>query len=102
MSEFEAEVADVVNPSPFSAVHGVENNGLRIIELMNELLDLLSEDCAKAFNNHGYPIVQYLLSNGVGITAGCSAHTMGIDVQLPADLGKQFITYVERDADGTS
>lgn len=87
LSEFEAEMAHVVDPSGLKASKIEDHNGERVFELVGEATDLIVEDCIKLLNDGKIALSQYMLPGGFSITGGISAdgHTVTIVVQTPGD-----------------
>lgn len=86
LAAYEAEVADITDPGPFTFVSGKDHHGLEIARQLNGLAPMIFEDIVGALNNGRPGIVQYLMSTGTSIT--CSSPTgreLAIVVQIAAD-----------------
>jgi hypothetical protein len=92
LSEFEEELADVVDPSPFHYRPELEHNGAKVFELLDQMTPLLVHDIVRAMNEGRPAVGQYLNQrDGVAVTfVALSTSELIVKVQLPA--GCAFIT----------
>jgi hypothetical protein len=75
LSDYEAEVADVVDPSPFVQTD-IAQYGIEVLNIIGDAVEYISKDIAALLNNGDNPIVQYTVErNGYAVTARLISRT---------------------------
>jgi hypothetical protein len=69
MSEFEAEVADITDPSPLAFTAYDPVRGPRIADLVSELGNIIIDDLVMAMNKGKPAFCQYLYPDGTALNA---------------------------------